>query len=799
MKKIFICMAAAALALMSCSDDFNDDAGGAIDFVVEAPTDKYYSSTGTITFQVTSSELVNWEIVECPEWSTPVSVTGVGVENISLNIDESRESLTRVGVLRVNAYYNGEIFKCVEFSIRQNGIGSFIAVDAKSGESQESPYEVGFSQEIVLSTDYVDLTSEIYTNIQWQAVIYEGWDDSDTTTPDWIDITYNNPDEFSGIGSTEIILSQLIPNEKYEERCARIVVTPLSEEATTNTTAVFYIVQGAYVAPKEIVIKSMVDYVAVDDETTLVLRKWDSVTEEGSNSEVSYDVAVSVNSDAGQGDIGTTIELLDGVSLDQGRYTMVKCGDASVTLGGYMDVDSAGGCTSERWDTTFVTFGGNVSNPIEITSNDDLTKLVTVVNGGDRLSGVYFAQTQNISLEDYDNWTPIGNSIDTPFAGVYDGGGYEISNLQINTESQNNGLFGYLQGDSTSKLCEVKNITLTVGTKGAIINSAGSGNTGTIAAIAMEDVLVEGCTNYLTVTAGWFSGGIVAVVGKGDNITPLVWLAAGSEQVNTTIRDCHNYGEMTLNTSSISRSDYSAGGGIVGLSMGTITECSNHANITSTIVTTLGGVVGVLMNTVTECYNVGTVDGTSSCGGIAGTMASGAQNLTRRVENCYNLGDIVLDAKSCGGIVGSVDVACITCNNVGYIKNCYNNVTSSTNNTFRGGAVGLWCNPVYVSGCFFLKKAGYTNYQAQTKATIPFLQFQEGLAATDTAISNPNDYVCKTGGFANEAIFTTSKMCSDVAFVATTPQLNESANWDFTDVWVMSDDGTRPILQWEKE
>ena len=88
---------------------------------------------------------------------------------------------------------------------------------------------------------------------------------------------------------------------------------------------------------------------------------------------------------------------------------------------------------------------GTRSDPYLISSVDDLLLFANEVNAGKHFDGNYFRQTGNIDLNEID-WTPIGEfGSESSFCGVYDGNGYWIENLTV--ESENNaGFFGQLGG-----------------------------------------------------------------------------------------------------------------------------------------------------------------------------------------------------------------------------------------------------------------------------------------------------------------------------------------------------------------
>lgn len=100
----------------------------------------------------------------------------------------------------------------------------------------------------------------------------------------------------------------------------------------------------------------------------------------------------------------------------------------------------------------------------------------------------------------------------------------------------------------------------------------------------------------------------------------------------------------------ITASGYS--GGVVGTvrdGESIISGCYNKGNISGT--TAVGGIMGHLAAgvevTVENCYNMGSVSGTNNVGGIAGQIQDG-----HNVKNCYNVGKIVSDSESAGGVIG---------------------------------------------------------------------------------------------------------------------------------------------------
>ena len=131
-----------------------------------------------------------------------------------------------------------------------------------------------------------------------------------------------------------------------------------------------------------------------------------------------------------------------------------------------------------------------------------------------------------------------------------------------------------------------------------------------------------------------------------------------------------------------------AAGGIVGriLKSGTVKDCENHANV-STTAHNVGGIVGAAYYnnegmTITDCDNYGNVSGNYAAGGIVGLN-------TGDVSNCNNYGkSVVCNNASVGGIVGEQHAS-------GSITGCtnYADITGGdggTTGTYGAGGIVGW-------------------------------------------------------------------------------------------------------------
>lgn len=303
---------------------------------------------------------------------------------------------------------------------------------------------------------------------------------------------------------------------------------------------------------------------------------------------------------------------------------------------------------TDVWDGTAVAWtrgDGTQTNPYLIETAENLAYLAAKVNNGAASYGIYYKLTADIDLAGSKSlqWTPIGYTINTAFAGNFDGNGHTISNLVIESSSfKYAGLFGYAYNATIA----------TIGVTGhsSIINTCVAGYCG-------------------------------AILGYGTRVT---------------ISACYNTGNLADFSGSINYSNnyVSYVGGIVGYGEDiTVSNCYNTGNIT-TYISTSGGIYGYGTNvTVSTCYNTGTISKSSTLsdyyitsGGIAGNAGT-----TATLSNCYNTGNIM--APCGGGIAGSSGTGStiVNCKNTGNIvasSSEYSGSYSATYSCHSGGILG---------------------------------------------------------------------------------------------------------------
>ena len=282
-----------------------------------------------------------------------------------------------------------------------------------------------------------------------------------------------------------------------------------------------------------------------------------------------------------------------------------------------------------------------------INSAADLQKLAELTNNGKVTSANTFILGADIDLSGVENWTPIGNSYNFRFQGIFNGNGYEIQNLKLTSSSYNGneiqngptdgyavGLFGYLYG-------EVKNL-------------------------GVSNVNISSRADYVGGLAGYL----------GDNIT---------------LNNCYVTGSVTRTNdyaNAYNTIAYSATGGLVGyMAQRSIVKASHAdvsltANNTMSVIGTLAGVMGDY-STIENSYAKGSITGGKYTGGLVGSVYNSNITIKSSFTNVTVAGNNTM-----GGILGSAYNSNLMISNTqsgGLIKNNTSNATYIT----AGGIVGL--------------------------------------------------------------------------------------------------------------
>ena len=183
---------------------------------------------------------------------------------------------------------------------------------------------------------------------------------------------------------------------------------------------------------------------------------------------------------------------------------------------------------------------------IPIATAEELDKIRKSYELEHPLDGKYIL-IANINLSNIDNWTPIGNS-NSKFTGSFDGNGYNITGLTINSGSNYVGLFGYTSGAIISNVA-LKDINVTgANMVGGLVGYAtleskisNSYVTGEVSGLAYVGGLVGYANNRTTISSSYVTGS----VSKISSATAGKWIGGlvGSAN-NSTIENSYTTGPV---------------------------------------------------------------------------------------------------------------------------------------------------------------------------------------------------------------------------------------------------------------
>lgn len=269
--------------------------------------------------------------------------------------------------------------------------------------------------------------------------------------------------------------------------------------------------------------------------------------------------------------------------------------------------------STDTWDT-----GGDIATA------EDLAQFAYNVNNGRSYLGQTITLTADIDLSAH-AWTPIGTNAN-PFSGTFDGGGYTVSNMTIESTFDQNGFFGMIVGATIENLTVTGNITVGGQTTGGIAGYADT--TASTIDVCHSDVTINVVTGNV--------GGIIG--------------ASGSNMI--FIDSCFNTGNITSTNNAI--------GGIGGMLRGSASNCYNTGNISGN--DHVGGIAGQPDNPyiITNVYSTGTVTGNQNVGGINGlngAVLSHAVALGQTLTATYNGADPIPSYGRVGNLHTSDDTA----------------------------------------------------------------------------------------------------------------------------------------------
>ncbi|MDR0453811.1 MAG: hypothetical protein LBH05_03245 [Deferribacteraceae bacterium] len=343
--------------------------------------------------------------------------------------------------------------------------------------------------------------------------------------------------------------------------------------------------------------------------------------------------------------------------------TLLNSLTQTVTNGDVIDLPDENilGFPSAGW---FVTGSGELfSGQYTVTGNTDFyAAKIIEISAAEQLDNVrynlagFYRLTKDISLSSYCNWMPIGTD-KRPFSGRFYGNGHIVSDLKINRKTEKPvGLFGHIKY-------------------------------GRITDLVLQNVDIEG---------GQFTGGIVGELEGSWGGFPL------NEQelavIDGLIMNCYVDGNIRAFSD-----DYNIGyigivaGGVVGYSMGTLSNCHSKAIVSSfshKSDSLSGGIAGYSGCSVIEkCHWSGTVYSSGHnaySGGITGVADFG-------ILNCSSIGHIYSTSSGAssysGGIAGYLnDFSVLNCQSAGNISSIsyprYYSFSNLPEPSYAGGIVG---------------------------------------------------------------------------------------------------------------
>ncbi|MHC4206026.1 MAG: GLUG motif-containing protein, partial [Planctomycetota bacterium] len=216
---------------------------------------------------------------------------------------------------------------------------------------------------------------------------------------------------------------------------------------------------------------------------------------------------------------------------------------------------------------------GTQSEPYLISAEHELELI-----GGPYQEGIYYQLISDIDLS-----SRVYTQATIPlFSGVFDGGGFAVTSLTIDTagvDSKYLGLFSNI------------------------------GETGHVKSLGIEDANITGGTgsDYLGALAGRNDGTITDCF---SNVTAL-----GDDEVGGLVGD--NWGAVIQCYSTGSIYGNSQVGGLAGLNRNIIINCYSTASVMGSR-WGAGGLVGENWHTITNCYSIGRVIGNEHPGGLVG-------------------------------------------------------------------------------------------------------------------------------------------------------------------------------------
>ena len=364
----------------------------------------------------------------------------------------------------------------------------------------------------------------------------------------------------------------------------------------------------------------------------------------------------------------------------------------------------------------FESGNGAESDPYIIKTKGRLENLSALVNGGVNFRGKYVKLSNNIALNDTagwrnwannapaNHWVAIGryanDNDNVKFRGTFDGAGFVVAGVYINSSSGYQGLFGYVGEGGI-----IKNL----GVVASYVK--GSSRVGVLAGVIDGYVYWTGAGGDTARIVNCYAAGNVS--GSGGSVGGLVGInhegaitnSYASVNVTGTGNNSYIGGLVGWNYEASITNSYATGdvtgtetgddsnvGGLVGYNSGASITNSYAANNVSGS-RYVGGLAGYTSGTVTNSYAIGDVTGSYYVGGLVG------YNYGAAITNSYAIGDITGTGYYVGGLVGYSTSAAIT--------NSYA-IGDVTGGYYVGGLVGDINRSDSITGSYYNSETAVT-------------------------------------------------------------------------------------------
>jgi hypothetical protein len=265
------------------------------------------------------------------------------------------------------------------------------------------------------------------------------------------------------------------------------------------------------------------------------------------------------------------------------------------------------------------------TNAYIISTAEELALLSHNVNNGQQYINTYFLQTADIDLSEH-YFMPIGFGAGKFFAGIYDGGGFEISGVSIVLSGEDTvGLFGNVNTTTSpdDEAGTLRNINITSGS--IVARSSAGGIAG-----SFVGKKIQNCSSAVSIQSG---------TGSIQNFGGIAGINYG------TIEDCYFYGSIYAAPSGQNIGGITGtNGDVLSGRSAKIKNCFNAGEVIGHY--NVGGISGINHGDISAVYNSGTLTASGSAGGLVGYHEGG-------LSDGYSIGQLSFGSGYVGAIIGN--------------------------------------------------------------------------------------------------------------------------------------------------